>query len=69
MDWQPGSIDMYIDGRLCGRFTGPVWNGQMELILNLMVDVDWQRQTGVGLVDPSLSATLEVDYVKVWQRR
>ena len=68
-DWQPGSIDMYIDGQRCGRFTGPVWNGQLELILNLMVDVNWQRQTGVGLVDPTLSATLEVDYVKVWQRR
>lgn len=68
-DWQPNSIDMYIDGRLCGRFTGPVWNGQLELILNLMVDVDWQRAAAAGLVDPTLSATLEVDYVKVWQRR
>ena len=62
-------MDFYIDGTRCGRFTGPVWNGKLELILNLMVDVDWQRQTGVGLTDPNLSATLLVDYVKVWQRR
>jgi beta-glucanase (GH16 family) len=68
LDWQPSHIAFYIDGVECGRFTGPVWNGDMELILNLMVDVDWQRSVGLGLVDPTARATLSVDHIRVWQR-
>ncbi|MFZ4519271.1 MAG: DUF4082 domain-containing protein, partial [Microthrixaceae bacterium] len=65
INWQPTFIDFYIDGRRCGSFTGPVWSGDLEVIINLMVDVDWQRQW--GLAGATVSDRLDVDYVKVWQ--
>jgi beta-glucanase (GH16 family) len=68
LDWQPDEIAWYIDGVECGSFDGEIWSEPLELILNLMVDVDWQRNVGIGLEDPESSADLRVDYVKVWQR-
>jgi len=68
IDWQPGQLTWFIDGRACGTFRGEVHSGPMEIILNLMVDVDWQRNVGLGLRNNNASASLDVDYLKVWQR-
>ena len=68
VDWQPTYIDFYIDGQRCGRFTGPIWKGDMEIIVNLMVDVDWQRQLGLQSKGP-VTGSLDVDYIRVWQHQ
>lgn len=71
VNWQPSFIAYYIDGKECGRMTSTasrnIWNGDLEIILNLMVDVDWQKNWGIGLNDPTAKDSLDVDYIKVWQ--
>lgn len=71
VDWQPTHIAWYIDGVKCGAFTNAsqIENGPMQIILNLMVDVDWQRDWKVGLTDPTATAQLEVDYLRVYQAK
>lgn len=71
VDWEPNRIAWYIDGVKCGQFTNrsQIENGPMQIILNLMVDVDWQRQWGVGLTNATLTRQLEVDYLRVYQQR
>lgn len=68
VNWQPTYIDFYIDGTKCGRFTTEVWKSDMEIILNLMVDHQWQKQYP-GLSGATGTGVLEVDYVKVWQQQ
>ncbi|WP_027345090.1 family 16 glycosylhydrolase [Hamadaea tsunoensis] len=70
VDWEPHRIAWYIDGKMCAQYTdaSQIENGPMQIILNLMVDVDWQRRWGVGLADPSLTRQLEVDYLRVYQQ-
>ena len=75
VEWQPGSITWYIDG--IAQFRGiyntppgtinlPDYTGEMHIILNLAV--------GGGFVDhllppdELLPATMEVDYVRVYQK-
>jgi beta-glucanase (GH16 family) len=73
VDWQPDYVAFYIDGIECGRFTATdpsqIENQPMQIILDLMVDTDWQRDA--NLVLPSQSATdrLDVNYLKVWQAK
>lgn len=72
LDWQPSYVAWYIDGVKCGQFNGntsTVEDGPMQIILNVMVDVAWQRDWNKGLLDPTLSRSLEVDYVRVFQQR
>jgi hypothetical protein len=68
MDWQPDHVAWYIDGKKCGQFNGNISNVPMQLILDLMVDVGWQRDWNVGLKDPTLTRQLEVDYMRVYQQ-
>ena len=73
VDWEPTFIAFYIDGVKCGQFKGSVGNGSisnvpMQLILNHMVSVDWQRSVGKPLLDTSLTRELDVDYIHVWQQ-
>jgi beta-glucanase (GH16 family) len=70
VDWEPNRIAWYIDGIKCGEFTNAsqIENGPMQLILNMMVDNDWQRQWNVGLADPTLTRQLQVDYIRVYQQ-
>jgi hypothetical protein len=70
VDWQPHRIAWYIDGRKCAEFTdrAAIENGPMQIIINMMVDNDWQRQWRVGLTDPRLVRQLEVDYLRVYQQ-
>jgi hypothetical protein len=72
MDWEPDHIAWYIDGVECGRFTGSgaqIANTPMQLILHMMVDNNWQRSWNVGLQDPTLSRSLDVDYIRVYQQK
>ena len=41
----------------------------MQIILDVMVDNTWQRAWNVGLLDPTLTRQLEVDYFRVFQQR
>jgi hypothetical protein len=71
VDWQPDHIAWYIDGVKCGEFTNAskIESGPMQLILHMMVDNNWQRSWNVGLLDPSLTRQLEVDYIRVYQQQ
>jgi Glycosyl hydrolases family 16 len=71
VDWEPNRIAWYIDGVKCAEYTDAsrIENGPMQIILNMMVDNDWQRRWNVGLTDPTLTRQLEVDYIRVYQQR
>lgn len=72
INWQPSFIAFYIDGKECGRFTssnGNIWSGDLVPQVNLMVDTNWNRDAGYPLTDFTQAATLEVDYMKVWQQQ
>ncbi|WP_432976493.1 glycoside hydrolase family 16 protein [Dactylosporangium sp. CA-233914] len=70
LDWQPDHIAWYIDGVECARFTDAanIAKDPMQIILHLMVDNNWQRRSGAGLADPTLTRQLEVDYIRVYQQ-
>jgi beta-glucanase (GH16 family) len=70
VDWEPNRIAWYIDGIKCAEYTdsSQIENGPMQLILNMMVDNNWQRRWGVGLTDDTLTRQLEVDYIRVYQQ-
>jgi beta-glucanase (GH16 family) len=59
-DWQPGIVTYYFDGRKVGTITSGVTGSPMYLILNYGVD----HTFGGRIVAP---ATMQVDYVRVWQ--
>ena len=65
VNWQPGKIDYYLDGKL-------VWSVNQSptvpeyLILNLAVGKAGTWAGGPGPTTPT-SATMQVDYVRVWQ--
>jgi beta-glucanase (GH16 family) len=73
VDWQPDHVAFYIDGIECGRFTATdlsqIENQPMQLILDLMVDTDWQRKTNLVLPSQAVTDHLDVDYLKVWQAK
>lgn len=70
LDWEPDRIAWFIDGVKCGEFTDPanIEDGPMQLILDLMVDHQWQRDWDVGLLDDTLTRELTVDYLRVYQQ-
>jgi beta-glucanase (GH16 family) len=69
LDWQPNRIAWYIDGVKCSEFTNAsqIENGPMQIIIDLMVDHQWQRDWGVTLQDQTLTRQLELDYLRVYQ--
>ena len=72
VDWEPTHVAWYIDGVKCGQFSGnssTIEDGPMQIILDLMVDNNWQRSWGVGLADDTLVRQLEVDYLRVYQQQ
>lgn len=72
LDWQPNHIAWYIDGVKCAQFNGnstTIENGPMQIILDLMVDHQWQRDWNKPLLDPTLVRQLEVDYIRVFQQQ
>jgi beta-glucanase (GH16 family) len=60
-DWEPGSVTYYFDGLEVGRITQGITSFPMYLILNLAVGGSYSGPVRV----PS---TMQVDYVRVWQR-
>lgn len=70
LDWEPDHIAFYIDGIKCGQYNNAaqIPNVQMQIILNVMVDNNWERSIGKGLLDPTLTRQLDVDYIRVFQR-
>ncbi|MEV6768628.1 glycoside hydrolase family 16 protein [Nocardia sp. NPDC051030] len=70
VDWEPDHIAWYINGVRCGEFTDAraIENGPMQLILNMTVDNDWERNEGSVLANQNQTATLDVDYLRVFQQ-
>lgn len=60
VEWQPGKIDWYYDGRKVNTQSSDVSGAPHYVILNLGL-----RKNPDGFAVPS---TLRVDYVRVWQR-
>lgn len=70
VDWQPDHIAWYVNGVKCGEFTDStqIEDGPMQLILNLMVDNQWERDAGSVVVDPRVVEQLKVDYIRIYQQ-
>jgi beta-glucanase (GH16 family) len=67
VNWQPGSIDWYIDGTLKKTFTGPeVPNTPMEMIINLAIGGGLPGSANATTPFPR---TVQVDYVHVYERK
>jgi beta-glucanase (GH16 family) len=58
VDWRPGSLTYYYDGRVVGRRTTGITNKPHYIILNLGLSGDTHQ----------LPQTMKVSYVRVWQR-
>lgn len=69
VDWAPDHIAWYLDGQKCAETRTGIYAADMQIILNLMVDVQWQRDWNVGLTDPTLTGQLDVDYLHVFQQK
>jgi hypothetical protein len=71
VDWERDHIAFYIDGTECGRFTpnsaDQIASEPMQIILSLMVDINWQRAAKLVLDSQSVIDELAVDYLRVWQ--
>jgi beta-glucanase (GH16 family) len=70
MDWEPNYIAWYIDGVKCGQRNSSqmqIENGPMQLILHMMVDNNWERSWGMTLPNQQTTASLDVDYVHIYQ--
>jgi beta-glucanase (GH16 family) len=68
VEWQPNYVAWYINGVKCGQYTGTTSTSKMYLILNLMVDNQWQRDWNLATQN-NPTDQLEVDYIRVYQQR
>jgi beta-glucanase (GH16 family) len=71
VDWQPDHIAWYINGVKCGEFTDAarIENGPMQLLIHMMIDNTWERDSRSVLTDQTLVEQLEVDYIRVYQQQ
>jgi beta-glucanase (GH16 family) len=66
LDWTPSALVFYIDGVERWRYTGPGIPAEAEyLVLNLAVGGDYDGSPDAATPFPS---TMDVDWVRVWQR-
>jgi beta-glucanase (GH16 family) len=72
LDWRPGSMDFYFDGKKVMTYSKSPQNRNSWpfdkpefLILNLAIGGDWGGQQGID--DSIFPATFLVDYVRVYQ--
>jgi beta-glucanase (GH16 family) len=65
VNWEPGSITWYVDGKAEFHVTKGVSNQPMFLLADLAVGGDEPGPPGVTTQFP---ASLDIDYVRVWQR-
>jgi beta-glucanase (GH16 family) len=59
VDWEPGRLTFYYDGREVGTHTTGVTGAPHYIVLN----------NGISGPDIAVPATMRVDYVRVWRRR
>ena len=66
VDWQPDHVSWYVDGVERGRMTDPdlISPEAMYPILNVAVGGDW---AGAPDDTTAFPATMDVDYIRVWQ--
>jgi len=72
VDWQPDHIAWYIDGVKCDQFNGDsttIVGEPMQIILNNMIDNEWERRWNVTLTDLTQVRQTEVDYIRVYQQQ
>jgi beta-glucanase (GH16 family) len=75
LDWQPGVITVGIDGKAFMRIRDDAPGGRgawpfdrpFYMILNLAMGGNWAGAKGMD--DAALPQRMEVDYVRVWQRK
>lgn len=65
VDWEKGSITWYLDGKQVFHTSTNVINEPMYLMLNVAVGGNWPGAPNSSTPFP---ATMQVDYVKVWQK-
>ncbi len=65
VEWEPGEIRWYVDGKEVHRTTESVPQGPMFLLLNLAVG-GWAELPTPETVFP---AWFEIDYVKAWKKK
>lgn len=66
LDWKPGLLVWYVDGRETFRFSGPgITSKRMYVLLNLAVGGYWPGDPDATTAFP---AVMEVDYVRIYQR-
>lgn len=70
LDWEPDQIAWYINGVKCGEFRdrSKIESGPMQLILNLAVDNNWERDARSVLADQALVGRMYVDYIRIYQQ-
>ena len=64
VDWEPGSIVWYVDGKEVARSTKGIPKGPFYILLNLAVGGDWPGPPDVSTLFPS---QFQIDYVRVYQ--
>lgn len=64
VDWEPGSITWYVDGRAVFEATQNVTDTAMYLVMDLAVGGSWAGYPNASTVFPS---SFDIDYVRVWQ--
>lgn len=71
LDWQPTYVAWYINGIKCGQQNGTteIPNVNMQIILHMMIDNQWERDWGSVLTSQTQIEQLEVDYIRVYQYR
>jgi beta-glucanase (GH16 family) len=72
MDWEPTYVAWYINGVKCGQFNGnssTIESGPMQIIIDPMVNNDWERSWNQLLLSQTVSSQLEVDYLRVYQQK
>jgi len=62
VDWRPGSLTFFLDGRAIGQITQDVPAKPFYMILNLAVG-NWSDTADSSTPSPS---TMEIDWVRVW---
>jgi beta-glucanase (GH16 family) len=60
MDWEPGYIRFYFDGKVVGTVTNAVVASPQAII------IDYSAGLWGGAIHPNVP--MHVDYVRVWQR-
>jgi beta-glucanase (GH16 family) len=67
VDWEPGHLRWYIDGKLRQKFDGNVTTKQMWLNLTFAMSAD--KRWGEPSASTHFPSSVLVDYVRVWQRK